>query len=836
MSKMKGVEGVDIILKINKISNVGILDVENIELKQYSLIYGFNGSGKTTLSRLLTVIGRGYETLLIKKISVPNTASICKINDEQFPLGSEESFNTSLNNKLVIFNKDFVDENVFPKAGLNQIVISKENHELEAKKLAVEECEKEILSLQSKYGSETNYHLINKDVKGLIGLEKQGGKIDSDIAKSKTTYASQIRGILDGDEYKNYDKNKLETSIKFVETSISATKQEISYKENLDFEALKKEISRQKTEINTVKDKIHDDEIREINALESDLGNLENLLEDLKKRLGDKVEISNADIKLLADDIKTWLQSGLEIHQKHKKLGQCLFCDNDLKDRIGTLQSAFGGRHDEVKRQLQRDLEVIEKAKDSFLKFVGNQSIKVSAAFDGAKNTLLLNCKKLCDLIEDKKSQMSETTQLWHQDFLKEDFLKNIKVLSDELKNIRTSYDAHNTSVANAESHKKEGYEKLLKALVVWFLENSHDGKNYSELSNQKKIILEKIAEIKRELKDAITEKLRMQNQKFGFNFDLVANEDFIRNVPQCLKIELSSISKQAANIEISMGRIENYFKLIINTDLKLREHKDESGITSFKLVRNNIDDASHILSEGEKTALAFAYFLTKLEEDSNIKNSQKIVVIDDPISSLDYNVLYSIYNLIYHKICPPKQHLYSQVIVLTHNWYFANLMYNGIIKKRNKNGCLLQIARNQDGKSEITNGDKSFLENEYLYLFNYILEVYNKIKNSRDVDLYGIGNACRRFAELFCQFYYHDQMESLFSETDNGLSRFLNISSHGEIISDKSAINLNASECISHIENLLLIIQNHLNNNESCGIRTKLRDLSFTARLKPSI
>lgn len=819
------------ILKINQISNVGILDVKNVELKQYSLIYGFNGSGKTTLSRLLTVVSGKYEPLLIKKISIPNVSGVCKINDEQFLLENAEVFNASLNNKLVIFNKDFVDENVFPKAGLNQVVISKENHELEARKLAIEECKKEILLLQSKYGSETGYHLINKDIKGLLGLSKQEEKIDSDITKSKTTYASQIKGVLDGDEYKNYDRNKLEAAIKLIETSIAATKQEVSYKENLDFEALKKEIGNQKAEINTVKDKISDDEIRKINALESDLGDLGNLIEGLEKRLSDKVEISNSDIKLLTDDIKSWLQSGLAIHQKHKKLDQCLFCDNDLKDRIGTLQNAFGGKYDEVRQQLQSNLEIIERVKDSFLKFVANQSIKASLTFDEAKNTLLLNCKKLCDLINGKQSQMSETTQLWDQDFLKENFLKNIEVLTEELKKIRSSYDAYNASVANSESYKKEGYKKLLKALVVWFLENSYDDKNYSELSNQKKIISGKIAEIKVELKNTITEKLKVQNQKFGFNFDLAANEDFISNVPQCLKIELSSISKQAANIEISMGRIENYFKLIINTDLKLREHKDESGITSFKLVRNNIDDAVHILSEGEKTALAFAYFLTKLEEDSNIKNSQKIVVIDDPISSLDYNVLYSIYNLIYHKIYKlKKDQQYAQAIVMTHNWYFANLMYNGIVKKKKDGeGCFLEIARNQNGKSEIRSGKKNFLENEYLYLFNYILEVYDKIKNGRDVDLYGIGNACRRFIELFCQFYYHDQIESLFSEADNGLCRFLHISSHGEIIPDKMVINLNAKECSKNIENLLTLIQKHLENKDSCRIRTKLKEINFS-------
>lgn len=66
-------------------------------------------------------------------------------------------------------------------------------------------------------------------------------------------------------------------------------------------------------------------------------------------------------------------------------------------------------------------------------------------------------------------------------------------------------------------------------------------------------------------------------------------------------------------------------------------------------------------LSEGDKSALALAFFLTKLELDTNIQD--KIIVFDDPVSSFDLNRKATTINKLLYFEQQAKQ-----LFVLTHN------------------------------------------------------------------------------------------------------------------------------------------------------------------------
>lgn len=70
-------------------------------------------------------------------------------------------------------------------------------------------------------------------------------------------------------------------------------------------------------------------------------------------------------------------------------------------------------------------------------------------------------------------------------------------------------------------------------------------------------------------------------------------------------------------------------------------------------------------LSEGDKSALALSFFLTKLELDGNIQD--KIIVFDDPVSSFDLNRKSATIN----KLIAFGQQA-NQLFVLTHNLIFA--------------------------------------------------------------------------------------------------------------------------------------------------------------------
>lgn len=78
---------------------------------------------------------------------------------------------------------------------------------------------------------------------------------------------------------------------------------------------------------------------------------------------------------------------------------------------------------------------------------------------------------------------------------------------------------------------------------------------------------------------------------------------------------------------------------------------------------------AASNMSEGEKTALTFAYFLTSLVA-SGATLTDTIVFIDDPISSLDSNHIYAVYALIVERLKECRQ-----LFVSTHNSELLGLL-----------------------------------------------------------------------------------------------------------------------------------------------------------------
>lgn len=94
-----------------------------------------------------------------------------------------------------------------------------------------------------------------------------------------------------------------------------------------------------------------------------------------------------------------------------------------------------------------------------------------------------------------------------------------------------------------------------------------------------------------------------------------------------------------------------------------------------YKLVRADGTDAKATLSEGERNFVTFLYFyhLLKGSDSDSGMTMDRVVVIDDPVSSLDSDILFIVSALIkelFEEIRTGKSHI-KQVFVLTHNVYF---------------------------------------------------------------------------------------------------------------------------------------------------------------------
>ena len=116
---------------------------------------------------------------------------------------------------------------------------------------------------------------------------------------------------------------------------------------------------------------------------------------------------------------------------------------------------------------------------------------------------------------------------------------------------------------------------------------------------------------------------------------------------------------------------------------------KSDRAKNAYRVVRQNKDRTTAVkLSEGERNFIAFLYFYQMVKgslNDSGIVKD-KIVVIDDPISSMDSNVMFLVSALVREliEICnnnteyrnvQVKGNYIKQIFILTHNAYFHKVI-----------------------------------------------------------------------------------------------------------------------------------------------------------------
>lgn len=135
---------------------------------------------------------------------------------------------------------------------------------------------------------------------------------------------------------------------------------------------------------------------------------------------------------------------------------------------------------------------------------------------------------------------------------------------------------------------------------------------------------------------------------------------------------EIRELEKQTTSIQPTIDGINGLLSSFGFQGFKLA--KAENG-SSYKLIRADGSDAKATLSEGEKTFVTFLYFyhLLKGSESDSGMTTDRVVVFDDPVSSLDSDVLFIVGSLIkglFDEVRAEAGHI-KQIFVFTHNVYF---------------------------------------------------------------------------------------------------------------------------------------------------------------------
>jgi wobble nucleotide-excising tRNase len=205
-------------------------------------------------------------------------------------------------------------------------------------------------------------------------------------------------------------------------------------------------------------------------------------------------------------------------------------------------------------------------------------------------------------------------------------------------------------------------------------------------------------------------------------------------------------------NVQIPADRIN---KLLVSTfPYKKIELDDSTEEIGYVLKRDGVECSLDSLSEGERNFLALAYFLLSINDEEDKLDNDAVIVIDDPVSSLDSDSLFQVYAILAGEI---ERNNNRQYFVFTHNLdFFGHLLQNykksdGKIK--DDLVSFYQIGMNGAG-SAIKTLDESLKNYRSDYL--YAIIKLNEIKDGTNLDdAILAANLLRRSIETFLHFKY---------------------------------------------------------------------------------
>lgn len=166
------------------------------------------------------------------------------------------------------------------------------------------------------------------------------------------------------------------------------------------------------------------------------------------------------------------------------------------------------------------------------------------------------------------------------------------------------------------------------------------------------------------------------------------------------LNSEIKQLTQNVTSVQPSIDEINRILQLYGFTNFQIVPALNYEN--QYQIQRDNGTLAETTLSEGEITFITFLYFMQLAKGSVDKENivEDRVLVIDDPVCSLDSNVLFIVSSLIKEMIKQIKDNVGNvrQLIVLTHNVYFhkeVSFMDGRTPKNKNTYYWILRKADN---------------------------------------------------------------------------------------------------------------------------------------------
>lgn len=705
--KFKTLSKVGVFKNFNWDDNLTTSKEEAILFSKLNIIYGQNYAGKTTLSRIIRSLETGRFS---ENYSEANFSIEC--SDDKIYTNSNLG---EIDYNIRVFNEDFISENIEfnnpDKAITPFAILGARNNEIE----------KEIERLKEILGNEeksTGLYAIRKEYSDkykiysdeLINAKKLLDKSLSDKATGKEI------GIKYNKKYDkiNYDIKALRSDIQKISIG-EFTK--LNDDQILSFERLIND---------TIKDSI-----KEISKPELNFAAIQESVSEIITKIVGKSDKIDALVKNAV--LNRWVKEGKSLHTPDSKCG---FCNGVISPN----------RWQELDRHFDEESENLEKKIIDLLKQIDDEE-KSLKAFQLYREELfyskftkeLNNAHNLVQrLINDYLESLGKfKTQLLHRqnnilDASDFEYTSDISIpLQQAFTELEYLRHQSNDYANTLKSDKSLARENLRLQDVNQYLREIRYHDKTIRINNLKEILFE------------------IEQNQFSLETDINSN---IKEISDNIKL-MTDESKGADRIN---EYLEHHFG---HKSLRLESIMIPGFFGDDKLVfevQREGKKAYH-LSEGEKSLIAFCYFIAKLE-DIETKGTKPVIWIDDPISSLDANHIFFIYSLIKSKVYDAKD--FNQLFISTHNLNFLKYLKRLPSKKdKDSNGVKYFLVERIDENSSIKEMPKYLQEHvtEFNYLFKSVFDCANikTINDSNYTIFYNFGNNARKFLEIYLYYKY---------------------------------------------------------------------------------
>ncbi len=452
-----------------------------------------------------------------------------------------------------------------------------------------------------------------------------------------------------------------------------------------------------------------------------------------KKIIG-KLDVNIAQL-IQTLNLNDWVNKGREYLQDDDKT--CPFCQEETitEDFKNQLESYFDESFTKNINTIKSSVENYKSLTDNLINKLellevnekNNQETKI--AFDDFSSSLKtlssqFNTNKI--LLDNKIKEPSRSIELTST-------TEQLENIANIIKNANIEITKHNGIVNNFQDEKQQLIKSIWKFVTN---ENTTIVKEHNTLISG---LDTGIVNLKREYTDK-------KNEYNSLNTEI---KELTKNV--------TSIQPAIDSINATLGQ----FGFLNFSIVPSQEDQNQ-----YQIQRENGDSAIDTLSEGEITFITFLYFmqLAKGSIDKDSITNDRVLVVDDPISSLDSNVLFIVSTLLKEIIKNTKDNIgaIKQVLVLTHNVYFHKEASFIDGRTPESNDIFYWILRQNNKISSIECFEKKNpIKNSYELL-------WQELKNSENNSSITLQNTMRRIIEHYFKILGQYGDDTLINEFKN--------------------------------------------------------------------